>query len=232
VSTLEVVLRSLLIALLALAVLPTAASAAVLDFKVAPEDGADFGEPHTITGRLTGPYGAPLANRQVVLEVRSYPFTGAFRQLATATSGEDGRFVFEQRLDRNHLVRVFAPESGDRSSSTRAYVFPRTNLTFELARRNVIRIVQTYRTPKNVKLTAPTYFYVGKRGKKTAPRAARAKTKPVRRKGKVVKGRFRASAQVRIPKAWQGRFRYASCFPYNAGMGNPQLGCPRKRYRF
>ena len=35
-------------------------------------------------------------------------------------------------------------------------------------RRNVIRVVQTYRTPKNVKLTAPTLFYVGKAGKKKA----------------------------------------------------------------
>ena len=105
-------------------------------------------------------------------------------------------------------------------------------------RRNVIRLVQTYRTPKNIKLTAPTLFYVGKAGKKRAPLAARAKTKPVRAKakgkkpGKIIKGRFRASAVVRIPHAWEGRFRYASCFPYNAGMGNPKLGCPKKRYKF
>jgi hypothetical protein len=232
VSTLAVVLRSLLIALLALAVLPTAASAAVVDFSVTPEDGADYGEPHTITGRLADANGAPLANRQVMLEVRAYPFREAFRPLATATSGADGRFVFEQPLDRNYVVRAFAPESGDRSRSTRAYVFPRSNLTFTLVRRNVIRIVQSYRTPVDVKLTKPTLFYVGRRGKQTAPRAARADTKPVKRKGKVQKGRFRASAQVRIPAAWKGHFRYASCFPYNAGMGNPKLGCPKKRYTF
>ena len=58
------------------------------------------------------------------------------------------------------------------------------------------------------------------------------KTKPVKRKGKIRKGRFRASTVVRIPLAWKGRFRYASCFPYNAGMGNPRLGCPKKRYKF
>jgi hypothetical protein len=232
VSTLAVVLRALVIALLAFAVLPMTASAAVLDFSVTPKDGADYGDPHTITGRLADANGAPLVNRQVVLEVRAYPFREPFRQLATATSGADGRFVFEQPLDRNYLVRVFAPESDDRSSATRAYVFPRSNLTFTLVRRNVIRIVQTYRTPVDVKLTKPTLFYVGQRGNNTAPRAARAETKRVKRNGKVQKGRFRATAQVRIPKAWKGRFRYASCFPYNAGMGNPRLGCPRKRYRF
>ena len=127
---------------------------------------------------------------------------------------------------------MLAPEFGDRSAFETVYVFPPTELTFALVRRNVIRIVQTYRTPTNVKLTAPTLFYVGRKGRATAPRAAKADTRPVERKGKRVKGRFRATAVVRIPTAWQGRFRYASCFPYNAGMGNPKLGCPKKRYRF
>jgi hypothetical protein len=235
--------RALLIALLALALAPAAASAAVLDIQVSPRGGTEFGEAHTITGKLTGPYGAPLVGRQVELEVRSYPYRGrSFRSIAQALSGLDGRFAFEQAFPRNHQVRVFAPEFGDRSAVAPVYVFPRTALSFDLVRRNVIRVVQTYRTPKNVKLTAPTLFYVGRAGKPRAPLAARAKTRPVRRKGKVRngkvrkgkirKGRFRASALVRIPRAWGGRFRYASCFPYNAGMGNPRLGCPKKRYRF
>ena len=217
---------------MALAIAPTAASAAVLDLAVSPKGGTDFGRSHTITGKLTGPYGAPLVGRQVDLEVRRYPYRGAFGKVASATSGLDGRFAFDHAFDRNHQVRVLAPEFGDRSAFAAAYVFPRTSLTFRLVRRNVIRLVQTYRTPKNVKLTAPTLFYVGKAGKKRAPLAARAKTKRVRRKGKVRKGRFRSTAVVRIPNAWGGRFRYASCFPYNAGMGNPKLGCPKKKYRF
>ena len=225
-------LRSLPIALLALAVLPVTASAAVVEFSVKPKAGADFGTPHTFTGKLTGPYGAPLVGRQVVLEARRYPFRSPYRPVASATSGEDGRFAFEHALDRNHRVRILVVESGERSVSKRAFVFPAASLSFTVARRNVIRIVQKYRTPKNVKLTKPTLFYVGKAGKPTAPLAARAKTKRVKRKGKVRKGRFRAAALVRIPRAWKGEFRYASCFPYNAGMGNPKLGCPKKRYRF
>jgi hypothetical protein len=227
------VLRALLISLLALALAPAAASAAVLDIQVSPKGGTDFGQAHTITGKLTGPYGAPLVGRQVELEVRSYPYRGrAFRSIAQALSDLDGRFAFERAFPRNHQVRVFAPEFGDRSTVAPVYVFPRTALSFDLVRRNVIRVVQTYRTPANVKLTAPTLFYVGRAGKPRAPLAARAKTRPVRRRGKIRKGRFRASALVRIPQAWGGRFRYASCFPYNAGMGNPRLGCPKKRYRF
>ena len=238
-STLRTVIRPLLIALLTLALAPAAASAAVIDIAVAPASGADFGEPHTVTGKITGPYGAPLVGRSVVLEARPYPFKNRdFKGVETATSGLDGRFAFDHTFDRNQQVRVFAPEFGDRSFVLPVYVFPRTALSFGLVRRNVIRLVQTYRTPKDIKLTAPTLFYVGKSGKKRAPLAAKAKTLPVRakgkkgKKGKIKKGRFRATAVVRIPSSWKGRFRYASCFPYNAGMGNPKLGCPKKRYKF
>jgi hypothetical protein len=230
------VLRPLILTLALLAAIPAAASAAVVEIEITPAGGADFGETHAVTGKLTGPYGAPLVGREVALEIRRYPYKKRFAPAGTAMTGLDGRFAFEHRFDRNHQVRVLAPQFGDRSAVAPVYVFPRTSLTFSLVRRNVIRIVQTYGTPKSVRLTAPTLFYVGPSGKARAPLAARAKTKPVTRrvKGRTrrVKGRFRASAQVRIPAAWQGRFRYASCFPYNAGMGNPRLGCPKKRYKF
>jgi hypothetical protein len=227
------VLRPLLIALLALAVLPAAASAAVVNIEITPEGGAYYGQRHSVTGKLTGPYGAPLVGRHVELEIRAYPYKHKkFRSVAKAMTGLDGRFAFERAFPRNHQVRVFAPEFGDRSAVARVYVFPRTSLTFQVARRNVIRIIQTYTTPKGVRLTAPTLFYVGRARRATAPLAAKAKTRPVKRKGKRVKGRFRASALVHIPVAWKGRFRYASCFPYNGGMGDPHLGCPKRKYRF
>jgi hypothetical protein len=220
------VLKSLLIALLALAVMPAAASAAIVEIEITPANGVDYGETHTVTGKVTGPYGAPLVARKVVLEARAHPFRRPFRPIAEAMTGLDGRFAFEREFDRNHEVRVLAQEFGDRSPTSTAFVFPRTSLTFRLVRRNVIRMVQTYRVPSTVRLTAPTLFYVGPRGAKRAPLAARAKTRRIRR------GRFIASAVVRIPRAWRGRFRYASCFPYNGGMGDPRLGCPRRSYTF
>ena len=130
---------------------------------------------------------------------RSGPIpTGAgSSKVATATSGLDGRFAFERAFDRNHQVRVFAPEFGDRSAVEPVYVFPRTNLSFDLVRRNVIRVVQTYRTPTNVKLTAPTLFYVGQAGKTQAPLAARAKTRPVRPGAKPARSSRAASAPPR-----------------------------------
>ena len=225
-------LRALIVALVCVVLAPAAASAAVVTIELQPARGADYGETHSITGKLTGEFSAPLVGRQVVLEAHGYPYRRPFAPIATAMTGLDGRFAFERAFDVNQRVRVFVPETGDRSRFASAYVFPRTKLTFSLVRRNVVRVVQTYRTPDSVKLTAPTLFYVGRAGKPRAPRAAKAKTKPVMRKGKRVKGRFRARADVRIPAAWKGRFRYASCFPYNAGMGNPTIGCPKKKYRF
>lgn len=217
----------LLVTLLAvLAVAPATAGAAVVEISVLPPGGADFGETQGVVGRLTGPYGAPFVGHKVVLEARRYPYRGRFSEFATATTGLDGRFSFERAFDRNHQVRVLAPTFGDRSAVRSVYVFPRSNLTFRLVRRNVIRVTQLYATPRDVRLTKPTLFYVGRRGTRTAPLAARARTRRIRR------GRFIARAQVRIPKAWHGRFRYASCFPYNAGMGDPKIGCPSKRYRF
>jgi hypothetical protein len=212
--------------LAALAITPATAGAAVVEISVLPPGGADFGETQGVVGRLTGPYGAPFAGREVVLEARRYPFRGPFSELATATTGLDGRFSFERAFDRNHQVRVLARTDGDRSAVESVYVFPGSDLTFRLVRRNVIQVTQVYKTPRDVRLTKPTIFYVGRRGTRTAPLAARARTRRIHR------GRFIARAQVRIPKAWHGRFRYASCFPYNAGMGDPKIGCPRQRYRF
>ena len=240
VSTLRTVLRPLLIALLALALAPAAASAAAIGIAVAPAGGDVLGEYQTVTGKITGAYGAPLVGQSVVLEARPYPFKGRkYKAVETATSGLDGRFAFDHAFDRNQRARVSAPEfPGDHSSVLPVFVFPRFALSLELVRRNVIRLVQTYRTPKDIKLTAPTRFYVGKQGKKRIPLVAKVETKPVRGKGtkgkegKIKKGRFRATAVVRIPRAWKGHFRYGSCFPYNAGMGNPKLGCPKKRYKF
>ena len=224
-------LRSLILALLALAAAPAAASAAV-EIELVPQGGVDYGETQAVTGKVTGPFDAPLVGRQVVLEAHAYPFRRGYAPIATATTGLDGRFAFDQAFDRNQRVRVLVPESGERSAFASVYVFPPALLDFSLVRRNVIRIVQTYRTATDITLKAPTLFYVGRKGRKTAPRAAKADTRPMERKGKRVKGRFRASVEVRIPAAWKGSFRYASCFPYNAGMGNPKLGCPKKSYRF
>ena len=169
--------------------------------------------------------GAPLANQPVELDVRRYPFGPPFAPLDTATTAADGTYAFEQSLDRNAQFRVIAADT--KSHRVHAYVFPATTLSFRARSSRVIRLVQRYRVPKSVRLKQPTIFYVGKRGRKTAPRAAIGKlvrTRP---------GRYTSTAVYRLPKSWHGRFKYASCFRYTggSGMGNPRATCPT-RFRF
>lgn len=217
--------RLILTLLAVLALTPATASADTVEISVLPEDGSDFGSTQSVAGRVTGQFGAPVVGQDVVLQARRYPFKAEFASVASAKTGLDGRFSFDRAFDRNHQVRVIGP-AGDRSKVERVYVFPRSNLTFKLVRRNIIRITQVYATPNDVRLTEPTRFYVARRGAKTAPLAARADTR------RTSKGRFIARALVRLPKAWEGRFRYGSCFPYNAGMGDPKVGCPKQTYKF
>ena len=66
-TRLPAVLRPLLIALLALAVLPAAASAAVIDIEVTPKGGVDYGETHAITGKL----GATSSSRSAPIPTRA-----------------------------------------------------------------------------------------------------------------------------------------------------------------
>src|SRR5215208_3291409 len=88
-SRLHAVLRPLILALLALALLPAGASAAVLAIGITPN-------------------GAPLVGRDVELEVRAYPYKKRFRSVAKAMTGLDGRFAFERAFPKNHQVRVLA----------------------------------------------------------------------------------------------------------------------------
>lgn len=226
--------RIALIALpLALAV-AAPASAAEVSVRAAPAAGVRLGNPTDVTGRVTEA-GAPLAGRRVALEVRRHPFKGRWRRRSTTRTAADGRYAFSPELDRNHRVRVRliglppvelygAPDADTLSGRRDAYVLPAFTLKFTQRGARAIRIKQTYTVPRDVRLSAPTRFYVGRRGAERAPLRATAKTRRVKR------GRYVARASVRIPTSYQGRFAYVSCFGYSkrSGMGDPDLRCPRK----
>jgi hypothetical protein len=163
----------------------------------------------------------------VELQGRAYPYTGGFKTLARATTRADGTFAFERRFDRNMDVRAMAPAQAATTPDVRAYVYPRPRSTFKALAGSRLRITQFLRTAPNVRLTARTTFYLGPRDARTAKPFARAKPR------KIGSGRFKASATVRLPRAWKGAFRYGSCFRYSegSGMGAPAAKCP-KRYRF
>ena len=192
-----------------------AAAAPDVSLDVDPLSGVQFGKRIDVTGTATD--GAtPLAGRQVRLESRRFPYRGAWTLRGTQTTNARGEFAFAPKLDRNHEVRVrlvgrgvlpgdgtYVPPEGDTLSVVRdVFVLPAFTLDFEQLRRGVIRITQVYSVPKDVKLTKPTRFYVGpcklKQGRctaKSAPLKAKAKTKKLR------KGRYRARAKVKIPRA-------------------------------
>jgi hypothetical protein len=202
------------------------AAAAEIDVAVAPPDAA-LGTPHTASGRMRSDGGAPLAGRRIALQARPFPFTGRWRAIDHATTNARGRFSFHGlEFDRNADVRVVAFD-GTTSGIARAFTYPSHRLAYEVVGKRRIRLTQTYRTPRDVRLSSPTLFYVGSR---------HATSAPVRRRGRTTRtrpGRFRSVVVVTLPKAYRGAFRYASCFAYSrgSGMGDPAQGCP-KRYTF
>jgi hypothetical protein len=213
---------ALALAVAGLAAAPASALAA-LDVAVQPNE-ARYGDPHHVVGKMTDATGAPLAGRRIALEKRDYPFTGAFRPIGHATSGADGSFSFDDvTLSRNADLRVVAFD-GTTSGIARAFTYPAFTLKYTPAGADRIKVTQTYSTPRKVRLKAPTVFYVGSA---TATRSSLSATATTRR---VAAGRFRATATMRLPKSWKGRFKYGSCFGYtkDSGMGDPTRGCARK----
>ena len=110
----------------------------------------------------------------------------------------------------------------------RAYVFPATKLTYRARSSRVVKLTQRYERPARSAPGAADDLL--RRPARPGERAARVATGEIER---IRAGRYRSTAIVRLPAAWNGRFRYASCFRYTggSGMGDPRASCPRK-FRF
>jgi hypothetical protein len=202
------------------------ASAAALDVAVAPST-ASLGALHTVSGQMRDDAGAALAGRRISLQVRPFPFSGRWRTVDHATTDAKGRYAIDDiELDRNADVRAIAFD-GTTSGIARAFTYPAHRLGYHVVGKRRIRLTQTYRTPRDVRLSKRTLFYVGSGSATSAPVRARGKTTRVRA------GRYRSVVTVMLPRAFRGRFQYASCFVYSpgSGMGDPAQGCP-KRYSF
>ena len=204
----------------------TASAAAYLSLSLGDTPEVQFGSPHRMSGRLVDG-STPLVGRPIELRGRAYPYTGDFTTVAKATTDANGFYAVTRKFDRNMELQAVATDAGATSPVVRAYVFPRPHSVFKSLSRNRLRITQFLATPDNVRLSAYTNFYLGPLDAKTAPRVARARPRRLR------PGRLRATATVKLPRTWHGRFRYASCFRYSegSGLGNPGASCP-KRYRF
>ena len=186
-----------------------------------------YGAAHTINGTLVDGT-TPLADQEVVLEGRRYPYEGSYRVIARATTDADGKFALKAELDRNHKLRVTAPAQTLTSGVVQAYTLPSFDLSFRALKPGVVRLYQRYTVPKTVKLTSPTLFYLGKRGAKQAS---------LRKSGAVSRskaGRYTSHVDVTLPTGWHGAFRYASCFrpSPSTGMGDPGAKCPKLKLTF
>jgi hypothetical protein len=232
-----VLFRTALVAIALAPALAAPASAAEVSLSLDSEDGVRLGSATKLSGSVTGDDGAPLAERTVALELRRHPYKRGWRRTAmTDVTGADGRFSFSRRLDRNHQVRVRLvgiPPAPDVFSPPReAYVLPAFTFSFDQRGARRLRLRQTYTVPRDATLTAPTRFYVGpckpdESGDCTVRRApfrVEAETRRVRA------GRYLATARVRLPKSFRGRFQTVSCFVYSpgSGMGDPDQRCPRR----
>lgn len=186
-----------------------------------------YGASHTITGTLVDGAVA-LGAQEIVLEGRRYPYEGSYRVIGRTTTDADGTFTFKPELDRNHRLRVSAPAQSLESEVLKAYVLPAFELSFRALRPGVVRLYQRYTVPRTVRLTAPTLFYLGKRGAKRAS---------VREAGELKftsRGHYTSQVTVTLPAGWHGAFRYASCFRPSAGvgMGDPRATCPKLKLAF
>jgi hypothetical protein len=201
-----------------------AAPTLVVDLK---QPAVGYGAHHAVMVTLADGL-TPLAGQQVILEGRRYPYEGSYRVIAKALTDAKGDVTFKPKLDRDHILRVVAPVQRLTSQREHAYTLPSFSLSFRALKPGVARLTQRYTVPKPVKLTAPTHFYVGRRGAKYASKVMIGATKRTRA------GRYTSSVTVRLPAAWKGRFRFGSCFRTSkgSGMGDPRATCPKLRLRF
>jgi hypothetical protein len=208
-------------------VIPASAQAAPTIGATLAKSSVRYGSAHTVDGTLVDGT-VPLGAQEVVLEGRRYPYEGSYRVIARTTTDAQGKFTFKTELDRNHRLRVTAPAQNLTSKLLQAYTLPAFQLSFRALRPGVVRLYQRYTVPKTVKLTSPTYFYLGPRG---AKRASMRKTAKVER---AKAGRYTSQVDVTLPARWHGAFRYASCFRPSpgAGMGDPGATCPKLHLAF
>jgi hypothetical protein len=214
------------------------ASAAEVSLSLESEAGVRLGIATELGGRVTEA-GAPLPGRAVELEVRRHPYKRDWRATGISdVTDADGRYSFSRKLDRNHHVRVRlagVPPSPDVFSPPReAYVLPAFTHSYEQRGARRLRLRQVYTVPRDVKLTAPTRFYVGpcKRGKGGSCKARFARFRVAAETRRVRAGRYEARATIRLPESYED-FRSVSCFRYSpgSGMGDPDQRCPRRWMR-
>lgn len=112
------VIRVAALAVLLLAGVPASAWAATITASGPPE--INFGKPAIVKGDLTGH--VVDSGVQVELQVTPFPYTAAFKTIATKTTDASGRFSFSTRPDFNSRYRVIATDGTATSNTVKVFV--------------------------------------------------------------------------------------------------------------
>ncbi len=126
-----------------------------------------YGAAHTITGTLVDGT-SPLAGQEVVLEGRRYPYEGSYRVIERTTTDADGKFTFSPSWTATTACASARPPRASNPRSCRPTCCRRSSSPSGRSKPGVVRLYQRYTVPKTVRLSAPTLFYLGKRGAKRA----------------------------------------------------------------
>jgi hypothetical protein len=215
------VTRAAALAVLLLAALPAAASAASLSASA----------PHTITfrkaakvkGKLTG-HLPSNANVDVQLQVTFFPYKAAFKTVDTGKTNAQGAYSFTAKPDRNARYRVIATDGSATSREVQVFVngIPRTKVR---TKSGAAIVSMTFSFSPKISTSAFTgralRWYYKPKSAKNFRRVATTSTR------RIAAGRIGGSLVYTLPKATRKQaYTISWCFSLPAGKRNVGVGDP------
>ena len=183
---------------------------------------SQYGTPHAAERQACARGRAPLAGQLVELQGRPYPYKGAFRKMATATTRADGTLRLRARASTATWTcgRWRPPRAGSSEVAARLRLSRARARRSRRSRGSRLRITQFLRTPPNVQ---PDGAGRPSTSARRTP-SSRPPLSPAPSRARIGRGRFKATATVKLPRAWKGALplrRAASATPRAAGWAPP-----------
>jgi hypothetical protein len=211
-------------AALLLVVVPAASAAPRISIRA--KRVINFGQTTKVTGRLAGV--ADPAGVRIDLQEKLYPYTGAFRTVATRRTDATGAYSFSPKTDRNARYRVMVRGGSPTSGQAPVYVngIPLTFISVHGARVNA-RMTFTFSRNLATSMFSnlSLHWYYKAKSQKSFRRVRTTLTHRVRA------GRIGGSMTYTIPKSTaKQKFTIAWCFrPHN--HGDVGIGDPAKSFK-
>jgi hypothetical protein len=214
---------------LSLVVAVPSASAAPRISLAAAKRSINFGKSTQVRGRLAGV--AQRGNIRIALQVKPFPYTSAFRTVATRRTDAAGRFAFTVKPDRNSRYRAQAASGSPTSGQVPVFVNG-ISLTFIKTKGAIVNARMTFSFSRKLSTAAfsglALHWYYKPSSSKRFRRVRTNRTHRVRA------GRIGGSMRYKIPKSTsRQKFTIAWCFrPHrrgDVGIGDPRTSfkaCP------